>query len=790
MADNLIYLVKDFINYVNNDLNKKTAEYDKFNKNSENKKTKEKLKAPNYKEVVKDSRIIHDLLNYTNKDIDKEKDHSEIASWIDSLPVVADILDNTGLKDSSAQIVLEAHYGSSERADVVLVGTRNNMPVILFIENKIWNLNNYKVADNCCLLYEYEDEKQKISEYKVHPCIQVERYRYIMEKTNSRVQKYMKYNNIDVKTAVFMQGPTQEDVKEKKGPFNEIYKDNFKNTPIFIEKGTLIKFIEDSIDAGPVDLFADNIYKSEWKPSEDYMNKIGTFFGNREELEKVLKLELDEKQLAIFTEIKTKVILNRKENKKSYNNNKSPKTVYVIEGIAGTGKSFLAVALLSYLYQEEHPLKVRCLLKNKDARKAYNKNYETAISNAITHGGQELFEDNCFYDCLICDEAHRMPEKVLNDPDHTNVERIIEKSDVSVFFYDKNQSVSYDDYITSSVVEQYTISKNYGYILRTLKYVHRASTSFLDFLNGVLYNNKTLAFKNTDDYLVRIVKKPELIKRIIKRINNENPPDIKKWLFPSRMLAGKGRTKEGKDWKWLSNWTRIVKNGNFIGWKRRNYRATVTIGPLRNSNSNKPIFKWDEKYKGNNTFWLDCKSVDHVGCIDCSQGLDFEYVGVIIAEDLVYNKNKGVVEVSKDRHRSDDIKIFPKSPKSTQNSLKLGSTPEKLIKNTYYVLLSRGRKGCFIYCENGDLEGYLLDRGIPYFKEYIGDTETKIFHKFDCSQVYDCTYLEKNKDMKNMSKQKGFDTVKDAINAQYTPCQDCLAYLYKSPARFSSSNSK
>ncbi|MDY6818655.1 MAG: DNA/RNA helicase domain-containing protein [Halobacteriales archaeon] len=88
-------------------------------------------------------------------------------------------------------------------------------------------------------------------------------------------------------------------------------------------------------------------------------------------------------------------------------------------------------------------------------------------------------------------------------------------------------------------------------------------------------------------------------------------------------------------------------------------------------------------------------SIDEVGCIHTCQGLEFDYVGVIIGEDLKYRGGEIVVDhearASTDRSPFGIKKLFDEQP------AKAAEKAEELIKNTYWTLMSRGMEGCQFY---------------------------------------------------------------------------------------------
>lgn len=113
---------------------------------------------------------------------------------------------------------------------------------------------------------------------------------------------------------------------------------------------------------------------------------------------------------------------------------------------------------------------------------------------------------------------------------------------------------------------------------------------------------------------------------------------------------------------------------------------------------------------GNTSPWaIDPDSVKQVGCIHTSQGLEFDYVGVIIGKDMRY-KNGGIVTDLFERAKTDQsikgLKGMYKRNPST--AMKIA---DEIIKNTYRTLLTRGMKGCYIYCCDENLQ--------EYFKKFV-----------------------------------------------------------------------
>jgi DUF2075 family protein len=55
-------------------------------------------------------------------------------------------------------------------------------------------------------------------------------------------------------------------------------------------------------------------------------------------------------------------------------------------------------------------------------------------------------------------------------------------------------------------------------------------------------------------------------------------------------------------------------------------------------------------------FATDPKAIDEVGCIHTTQGMEFEYVGLIIGDDLIYSNGKIVTDYRKHPESANEFK--------------------------------------------------------------------------------------------------------------------------------------
>lgn len=141
----------------------------------------------------------------------------------------------------------------------------------------------------------------------------------------------------------------------------------------------------------------------------------------------------------------------------------------------------------------------------------------------------------------------------------------------------------------------------------------------------------------------------------------------------------------------INNKSRMVA-GYCYDWNVKNHRGDYDIY-LKNG------FKAKWNLYGDNIWAINPKSFEEVGCIHTAQGLEFDYVGVFIGKDLRFDPNNGRVLTDPTEISQDD--------KSSGIRTAKRDVAERLIKNTYKTLLTRGQKGCFIYCENNALAEYI-----------------------------------------------------------------------------------
>jgi DUF2075 family protein len=85
-----------------------------------------------------------------------------------------------------------------------------------------------------------------------------------------------------------------------------------------------------------------------------------------------------------------------------------------------------------------------------------------------------------------------------------------------------------------------------------------------------------------------------------------------------------------------------------------------------------------------------------------------DYIGVIIGEDLIARDGKIIADPYK--RSKDDKSIFGFKKMIKDNPKRAKGLLDTIIKNTYRTLMTRGVKGCYVFCSDLELGEYLQNK--------------------------------------------------------------------------------
>jgi hypothetical protein len=356
------------------------------------------------------------------------------------------------------------------------------------------------------------------------------------------------------------------------------------------------------------------------------------------------------------------------------------KQVVIVRGGPGTGKSVVAINLLATLIGRKR--NARYVSKNAAPRAVYEARLtgtftKTRISNIFSGSG--AFVDNVpdTYDALIVDEAHRLNEKsgLYRNLGENQVKEVIRAARCTVFFVDDDQRVTLFDVGHSEELRRWAEAFDAEITELELSSQFRCNGSdgYLAWLDNTLQvrptANETL---QTSEFDFRVFNNPADLHALIELKNRSNNR--------SRMVAG-------YCWTWPSK-----KDSR--AWDI----AFPEFGYRRQWNLDKDSSLWI----------VTPGSVEQVGCIHTCQGLELDYVGVIIGPDMIYRDGRIVTDATKRATSDQSVKGIRQMLKT--DSEKALALADMIIKNTYRTLMTRGMKGCYVYCTDAALAEHFRSR--------------------------------------------------------------------------------
>jgi DUF2075 family protein len=354
------------------------------------------------------------------------------------------------------------------------------------------------------------------------------------------------------------------------------------------------------------------------------------------------------------------------------------KNVMIVRGGPGTGKSVLAVNLLVELNNRN----MTCFYVTKNAapRSVYASKLrgdytQTYINHLFQSSGNFIDEERNKLDCLVVDEAHRLNAKsgMFQNKGENQIKEIINAAKFSIFFIDENQKVTLKDIGSEDLIRKFAKEQGAGIYTFDLDSQFRCNGSdgYIAWLDRILDIKDTANFDiDGFDYDFRILDDPNDVRRLIEEKNKIN---------------NKSRIVAGYCWNWISE----GKNNSKV--------HDIQI----------PEYNFEMSWNlGNSTTWaIDSESVNEVGCIHTCQGLEFDYIGVIIGDDLRYENNHIVTDYTK-RAKTDTSLNGIKKIAKEQGQEVANKIADNIIKNTYRTLMTRGMKGCYVFCTNKELAKY------------------------------------------------------------------------------------
>jgi DUF2075 family protein len=568
---------------------------------------------------------------------------AEYLAWKNSLGEMAKVLRDP---DIPADAGVGVEFGipqTSKRIDFIISGRTETGPNLIIVELKQWSEASLTGKDGVIAARRGGPAPEREG---THPCYQAWSYAALLEGFNEAVYE----RAIALSPCAYLHNYVQDGIIDHP----EYYGDYIRKAPLFLkgeeERRRLRDFIKQHVKYGDNAELIYQIESGRIRPSKMLVDSlVGMLKGNRE------FVLIDDQKVAF--ESAAALATAASEGRKQ---------VVIIQGGPGTGKSVIAVNLLAHL--SKLGLVCKYVSKNAAPRAVFKAKLKgnlrlSAVDNLFSGSGAFIGTSPNAFDVLIVDEAHRLNDKsgMYGNLGENQIKEIIRSSKCAIFFVDDDQIVTLSDIGHSEALSRWAHSMNAEVSQLGLSSQFRCggSDGYLAWLDNTLGLRDTANTRlNTGEFDFRVVDSPCELHDLIVAHNLDN----------------KARVVAGYCWNWVS---------------KRNPGLCDIVLPEHGYAK-----RWNLDKDG--SLWIVAPtSVDEVGCIHTCQGLELDYIGVIIGPDMVARDGR-LTTVPAARSKMDrSIRGWKSRMKTDPDGT--AARVDRIIRNTYKTLLTRGMKGCYVY---------------------------------------------------------------------------------------------
>lgn len=579
---------------------------------------------------------------------------SEVRSWKHSLGEMARVLRDVEIPDDVGIAIEYQLPSSSQRIDFMITGEdAAGHAKVVIVELKQWSTSRHSSKDG--VVWARRGGSKGETE-GTHPSYQAWSYAARLEDLNAAVHE----GGIRLLPCAYLHNhPSDGEIDH---PF---YEPHIARAPLFLrdDQEKLSRFISTHVHRGDRRKALYAIERGHIRPSKSLMEHVSNLMQGKHEFTLI-----DDQKVVYETILEVQARATAR------------KQVVIVQGGPGTGKSVLAINLLAALINRQR--NARYVSKNGAPRAVYQAKLtgtftKTRLANLFSGSGAFTNDGEDTYDALIVDEAHRLNEKsgLYRNQGENQVLEIIRAAHCTVFFTDNDQRVTIFDIGDVDELKRWAnaLGADITELALTSQFRCNGSDGYLAWLDNTLdirpTANPTL---EQAEYDFRVFDDPAEMHALIEKKNQ---------------ATNRARVVAGYCWPWPS------KNDP-EAWD-------IQL----------PEFSYQRRWNlsEDGSLWIvKPGSVAQVGCIHTCQGLELDYVGVIIGDDLVYRDKRIVVDAT--RRASSDQSIRGLKKMMRDNPERARILADQIVKNTYRTLMTRGMKGCYVYCTDKPLADYLRSR--------------------------------------------------------------------------------
>lgn len=622
-----------------------------------------------FRDDVFTNRIEEIVLGSFQAKLGKSVGKSELSSWKHSLQHMDKVLEDAEIPHNAGVAIEFNIPQTSKRVDFIITGTREDgQRTAVIVELKQWQEAQATTKDAIVRTFIGGSEREVN-----HPSYQAWSYAMLIEDFNETVRE----DPIHLRPCAYLHNCASGAALQ--APF---YAEHTKLAPAFLRDDArkLREFIKLHVKHGDNGETMYRIRDGRIRPSKGLADHLASLMQGKREF------YLIDEQKTVF---ETALHLATTSTPKN-------KNVLLVNGGPGTGKTVVAINLLVELTNRE--LVAQYVTKNSAPRAVYENKLtgtlkKSRISNLFVGSGAFTETPSNTFQGLIVDEAHRLNEKsgLFSNLGENQIKELIDASTFTVFFLDEDQRIHWKDIGSKTRIRDWAASLGATVTEMDLESQFRCNGS-----DGYLaWIDETLQIRETANTTLEGANYEFKV--------CESATELKELIYTRNRLNNKARMVAGYCWDWLSRRTRAnpVPRDYDIKLDGDDFKA-----------------KWNLSEDG--SLWIvKPDSVREVGCIHTCQGLELDYVGVIIGPDLVVRDGKVVTDAAKRSGGDSSIKGYKALLKTDRVAAR--EKADLIIKNTYRTLMTRGTKGCYVYSTDPETNRYLQTQGagalLPEFEE-------------------------------------------------------------------------
>jgi uncharacterized protein len=586
---------------------------------------------------------------------------AEIRAWKESLIAMAKVLRHESIPDDCGIAIEYVIPQTAKRIDLLMSGLDDlNQSKLIIIELKQWETAARTDRDGL-VRTRFAGGEADTS----HPSYQAWSYAELLRNFNEEVYS----RDVPLQPCAYLHNFVDGAVLN-----DPVYLPYVNKAPIFLsgqgERERLRAFIAQHVRRGDRGQLIVQIENGRVRPSRRLVDAlIGMLQGKRE------FVLIDDQKVAYETIVAEAV-----------ESSDGRRRVIIIDGGPGTGKSVVAINLLAALTAKR--LLAKYVTKNRAPRAVFEQTLSGAyrrsqIASLFAGSGEFIETPADTFDALIVDEAHRLNEKsgLYANLGNNQIEEIIRAARCAIFFIDEDQRVTWKDIGRKSEIEAW--ARQAGATVTHLKLESQfrcaGSDGYLAWLDQVLGIRDTAnPVLEADEFDFRVFDSPAEVRRLIEEKNR---------------TANRARMVAGYCWDWRS---------------KKDPKAFDIVIPEHDF-----AMQWNLAQDGG--LWITAeRSVEQIGCIHTCQGLEVDYIGVVVGPDLIARHDEIVTRPEKRSRQDQSIKGYKKALKEEPEEARRKA--DAVIKNTYRTLMTRGMKGCYVYCTDPETRAHFR-AGIAYHRQ-------------------------------------------------------------------------